>query len=195
MKRQLLLASLIAAGFSMPVAAQYAGINDVIAQTIAGMNAPRPNKCFDGRWTPSAKKIANGPARAEAAMANYRQHAAAGGDLRKAIGDYGMRRWQLDGAEGDIRNIHDPIIANISRMERVAVRPGNEGAFYRAQWRALAADGTELGRYDGLMRWNGLKFMTLDLYSPAAIDTPVPDTPFCQTPGDVEKWREAKGKS
>ena len=192
MKRQLLFASLIAAGFSMPLAAQYAGINDVIAQTIAGMNAPRPNKCYDDRWTPSAESILRGPERVEATMANYRQIASTGTDLRKAVGSEGTRRWQVDGQIRDARSVADPFLPRVARLERLFVRPGNENAFYRMQWRALAADGSEIGIYDGVMFWRSKKFMSLDLYTPGAAVRPVPDTPFCQVPGDVEQWQETK---
>src|SRR4051812_26610106 len=81
----------------MPAIAQSSFMADVIGQAVAGYGAGRPNACYDGRWTPSAESLAKGPARVEAAMANYRQVASAGTDLRKVIGAEGVRRWQLDG--------------------------------------------------------------------------------------------------
>lgn len=176
-----------------PAATQSYAINDVIAQTIAGYgNRGRPDGCYNGRWTPSAESIQKGPDRVEVTMANYRQIASAGTDLRKAVGSEGMRRWQIDGQVMDARSVRDPFLPRVARLERLFVRPGNENAFYRIQWRAFAADGSEIGIYDGVMFWRSKKFMTLDLYTPGAKVRPVADTPFCQVPGDVEQWQEAK---
>jgi len=194
MNRSFLACFLLAAAVPTSAHAQFAGMPDVIAQTIAGMNAPLPDKCYDGRWTPSAESIAKGPARVEAAMANYRQVAATGTDLRKVIGSEGVRRWQLDGKVQDVRAVRDPFLSRVARLELLAVTPSNGGAYYRAQWRAIAADGSEVGSYDALMFWRSKKFMSLDLYTPSATDRPLPDTPFCQRPGDVEEWKEARAK-
>lgn len=176
-----------------PAASQSSMINDVIAQTVAGYgNRERPNGCYNGRWTPSAESIQKGPDRVESTMANYRQIASTGTDVRKAVGSEGTRRWQIDGEVKDARSVADPFLPRAARLERLFVRPGNENAFYRIQWQALAADGSEIGIYDGVMFWRSKKFMTLDLYTPGAKVRPVPDTPFCQIPGDVELWQEAE---
>ena len=194
MKSHLMLASLIAANVSASVSAQSYIANDVIAQMLMGVGSGRPDKCYDGRWAPSAESVAKGPARVEAAMANYRQVASTGTDLRKVIGSEGLRRWQLDGKVADVRAVQDPFLPRVARLDLLSVTSGNESAYYRAQWRAVAADGTEIGLYDALMFWKSSKFMALDLYSPTATDRPIADTPFCETPGDVEKWKEAKAK-
>jgi hypothetical protein len=168
-------------------------VNDVIAQTLMGVGSGLPDKCYDGRWTPSAELIAKGPARVEAAMANYRQVASTGTDLRKVIGSEGVRRWQLDGQVQDVRAVRDPFLPRAARLELLFVTAGNSFD-YRAQWRAIAADGSEICIYDAVMFWKSKKFMSLDLYTPSATDRPLPNTPFCQTPGDVERWTEAKAK-
>jgi hypothetical protein len=168
---------------------------DMIGQAVAGYGGgARPDGCYNGRWTPSAESIAKGPARVEAVMANYRQIASTGTDLRRAIGAEGVRRWQLDGQVQDVRAVSDPFLPKVARLERLFITSGNESAYYRIQWRAYAADGSEIGIYDALMFWNGKKFMSLDLYTAQATVRPVANTPFCETPGDVELWREAKAK-
>jgi hypothetical protein len=184
---------LAAAGLSAPAVAQYPMVNDVIAQTLMGIGSGLPDKCYDGRWAPSAELIAKGPARVEAAMANYRQVASTGTDLRKVIGSEGVRRWQLDGQVQDVRAVRDPFLPKVARLELLFVTAGNSFD-YRAQWRAIAADGSEIGIYDAVMFWKSKKFMSLDLYSPTATERPVAEAPFCQTPGDIEKWKEAKAK-
>lgn len=166
---------------------------DVLGQVAAGYGG-RPSSCYNGRWTPSAESIAKGPARAEAAMANYRQVASTGTDLRKVIGSEGVRRWKLDGKVQDVRSVNDPFLPRAARLELLFARPGNEGAYYRAQWRAYAADGSEIGIYDALMFWRSDHFMSLDLYTPQAADRPIADTPFCETPGDVEAWQKDKAE-
>lgn len=177
-----------------PAGAQSSFMADVIGQAVAGYGGGRPNACYDGRWTPSAESIAKGPARVEAAMANYRQVASTGTDLRKVIGSEGVRRWQLDGQVQDVRAVRDPFLPRATRLELLFVTSGNESAYYRAQWRAYAADGGEIGIYDALMFWKSKKFMSLDLYTPGATARPLANTPFCETPGDVEAWKEAKAK-
>lgn len=192
MKRWLCCLSFTAAIISTPSAAQFAGVNDVIAQTLMGVGADKPDKCYDGRWTPSAESVVKGPARVEAAMAHYRQVASTGTDLRKVIGSEGVRRWQIDGQVQEVRAVRDPFLPRVARLDLLSVTSGNGSAYYRAQWRASAADGTQIGIYDALMFWRSNKFMSLDLYSPTASDRPIADTPFCHTPGDVEKWKAAK---
>jgi hypothetical protein len=177
-----------------PAGGQSSFIPSMIGQAVAGYNITRPNACYDGRWTPSAGSIAKGPERVEAAMANYRQVASTGTDLRRVIGGEGVRQWQLDGQVQDVRTVRDPFLPKVARLERLFVTPGNEGAYYRAQWRAYAADGTEIGIYDALMFWSSKKFMSLDLYTPQAAAKPIANTPFCETPGDVEAWKEATAK-
>ena len=127
-------------------------------------------------------------------MANYRQVAAAGTDLRKVIGSEGVRRWQLDGQTQDVRAVRDPFLPRIARLERLFITSGNENAYYRVQWRAYAADGSEIGIYDALMFWKSSRFMSLDLYTPRPTARPVANTPFCETPGDVELWQKAKAE-
>jgi len=193
-KSALLGAVALAALAAAPAVSQSSFMADVIGQAVAGYGSGRPNACYDGRWTPSAESIAKGPERVEAAMANYRQVASIGTDLRKVIGSEGVRRWQIDGQQQDVRAVRDPFLPKIARLERLFITSGNENAYYRVQWRAYAADETEIGIYDALMFWRSKKFMSLDLYTPQATDMPVANTPFCETPGDVEAWQEAKAK-
>lgn len=190
-----ILAATALAASATSASAQSSIANDVVAQMLMSGNQGRPSSCYNGRWTPSAESVAKGPDRVEVTMANYRQIATAGTDLRKAVGSEGQRRWQLDGQVMDARSVRDPFLPRVARLERLFVRSGNESAFYRVQWRAVAADGSEIGIYDGLMFWRSKKFMSLDLYTPQAQVRPVADTPFCQVPGDVEKWQEAKAES
>jgi hypothetical protein len=194
MRKIVIAGAVLAVGLAAPALAQSYIANDVIAQTLMGVGSGRPDKCYDGRWTPSAESIAKGPQRVEAAMANYRQVASSATDLRKVIGSEGVRRWQVDGQVQDVRAVRDPFLPRAARLELLFVTPSNESAYYRAQWRAVAADGTEIGIYDALMFWRSKKFMSLDLYTPSATERPVANTPFCQVPGDGEKFKEAKAK-
>lgn len=195
MRTTYILAAAVLAASATSATAQSSIANDVVAQMLMSGNQGRPSSCYNGRWTPSAESILKGPERVEATMANYRQFASAGTDLRKAVGSEGLRRWQIDGQVMDARAVRDPFLPRVARLERLFVTSGNESAFYRVQWRALAADGSEIGIYDGLMFWRSKKFMSLDLYTPQATVRPVPNTPFCEVPGDVEKWQEAKAES
>jgi hypothetical protein len=194
MRKTALIGAAVAALGAASATAQSSFMADMIGQAVAGYGGGRPSGCYNGRWTPSAESIAKGPARVEAAMANYRQVASTGTDLRKVIGSEGVRRYQLDGQLQDVRAVRDPFLPRIARLERLFITSGNENAYYRAQWRAYAADGSEIGIYDALMFWKSNHFMSLDLYTPRATGRPVANMPFCESPGDVELWQEAKAK-
>ena len=169
-----------------------AQVSVAIAQTLASKNGPLPDKCYDGRWSPSANDIDRDGRRAEAVMVNYRQLAASGSDVSKIFTrDKSVRDWQLDGESQDIRAVHDPWIGRIARLERVVLRPGN-ATNSRAEWRAYAADGTEIGLYDVWLNMDSSRINQLNLYSPGAKVRPLPDTPFCVTPGDVEEWKSVR---
>lgn len=180
-----------------PAAAQSNFVASVIGQTIANMNTAAPDKCFDGRWSPSAEDIEKGKARVQSGLDHYRQLAAAGTDVSKAfIGSKSFRRWQLDGQNQDPRALRDPWIGQAARLEQVAFTASNWNSGYHVQWKALAADGTMVGLYDAWMNKSdtGSRFVWLDLYSPAAAAKAMANTPFCDQPGDIEKWKEAKAK-
>jgi hypothetical protein len=182
-----------------PAVAQSSFMADVIGQAVAGYgNGGTPDKCYDGRWQPKPKDLAEGPQRVEAAMRAYRQLAANSTDLKPVFtGGKHVWLWRIDGAEQDVRAMRDPWAARVARVEPIAFAASNQGGQYRALWKALAADGTVLGIYDGwLTRWDGntARFMHLDLYSPGAAKQPDPVIPFCFAPGDVAKWQEARAR-
>lgn len=174
-----------------------AALPDVLGQTVANMNAGAPDKCYDGRWSPSAEDIENGKVRVQSGLDHYRQLAGAGTDVSKAfIGSKSMRRWQLDGEKQDPRALRDPWIGQAAKLEPTAFTVGNWKNGYHAQWRAVAADGSTLGYYDAWMNKSdtGSRFIWLDLHSPATADKVMADTAFCSEPGDIENWKEAKAK-
>ena len=187
------LAALCSAG----AMAQSSFMADVIGSTIANMNSGVPEKCFDGRWSPSAEDIEKGKARVASGLEHYRELATSGTDVSKAfIGSKSFRRWRLDGQNQDPRAFRDPWIVQAATLEPVAFTVGNWKSTYHAQWKALSADGTVLGIYDAWMNKSdtGSRFIWLDLYSPAASEKAMANTPFCDQPGDVEKWKEAKAR-
>ena len=196
-KTALIGAAAAALLWAAPAAAQYAAINDVIAQTIMSMNQGYPDTCYTEKWAPKPNEIADGSERSEKGMADYLKFAAAGTDLSEAYaGRLENRHWKLDGIEQDTRASRDPWVARIARIERVDLRVGNAGVTYRGLWRAYAADGTPLGTYEALLlrKRGGSRLNELALHSPGGADQPAAATPFCVAPGDIEKWQEAKAK-
>src|SRR5205814_70055 len=107
-----------------------------------------------------------------------------------------FRHWRLDGQNQDPRALRDPWIAQAATLEPVAFTVGNWKSSYHAQWKAVSADGTVLGLYDAWMNKSdtGSRFIWLDLYSAAAADKAMPNEPFCDQPGDVGLWKQAKAK-
>jgi len=194
MRTRLILAGSLLAATPAAAPAQSSMIPDLIAQTIMAGRSSQiwSDKCFDGRWQASAEHLAKGPERVEAVMANYRALAAAGTDLRGAIGSEGARDWRLDGVSHPVKDVHDPFLARTARLERLFIRSSNGNRYYRVQWRALAADGSEVGIYDGLLWGLSPKFMTLSLYTPGSKERPPENVPFCQFPKDVAQWQQAR---
>jgi hypothetical protein len=197
MRNALLIGAAVAASGAAPAVAQSNFVASVIGQTIANMNQGAPEKCFDGRWTPSAEDIEKGKIRVASGLDHYRELAAAGTDVSKAfIGSKSFRRWRLDGQNEDPRALRDPWIARAAKLEPVAFTAGNWNSSYHAQWKAVDADGNVLGLYDAWMNKSdtGSRFIWLDLYSPAAADKAMPNVPFCDQPGDIEEWKAANAK-
>jgi hypothetical protein len=182
-----------------PAVAQSSFMADMIGQAVAGYgNAGTPDACYDGRWQPKPKDLAMGPQRVEAAMRAYQQFATTSTDLKPVFtGGKHIWLWRIDGVEQDVRAVRDPWAPSVARVEPIAFQGANQAGTFRALWRAVAADGTVLGTYDGwLTRWDGntARFMHLDLYSANAAKQPDPMIPFCFAPGDIAKWQEAKAK-
>jgi hypothetical protein len=189
---------LAAAGMSAPAAAQYPMINDVIAQTISGMNQGTPERCLDGHWEPTEQQAARFTAEAEPALRTYLQLAASGGDLSPAFTNRRFdRKWSLDGqAATDFATVRDPWASRIARIELVGLRLGGMKVRGRGIWKAYGADGAELGTYDGLFRrkTKGFEVSSLDLYTPGTAKQPPALTGFCYTPGDTEEYFAAKAE-
>lgn len=198
MRKTIVIAAAVAAFGGAPAAGQSSFMAAVIGQTVMSMNSGTPTACYDGRWQPKAKDIADGQTRAESAVQAYRQAASASTDLKPVFtGGKHIWLWRIDGVEQDVRAGRDPWLSRVSRFEPVAFQAANQAGTFRALWRAVAADGTVLGTYDGwLTRWNGntARFMHLDLYSANSAKQADPMTPFCYAPGDIAKWQEAKAK-
>jgi len=168
-------------------ASAQSAVTTALSQNPLGRNVPAATACYDGRWTPNAKDSARATARAEAAMQKYRELGAVGGNMKKLFAGRDPM-WTLDAHPQDVRDLHDPWITRTARLEPIAITSSNEGMSYHAEWRALAADGTAIGTYDGLLEWSG-RFVSLNLYSPAAIGKPSANGPFCREPGDMEEWQ------
>ena len=150
-----------------------------------------PDACFDGRWSPKPKDIERAQARSEQAINRYLRLASSGSDVSGAfmgaIAGKKQRHWYLDGVEVDTKIAKDPWAARVVRVEPIGMVVGNWPIKYRAQWRALAADGSTLGIYDGFMQTTirGAQIYDLKLYSPGSTARPEPMTPFCNVPGDL----------
>ena len=197
MKRQLLLASLIAAGFSMPVAAQSSMANDVIAGMLS-QGSGQNQACYDGHWDSTPAQTEKARPGAEPAMRLYLQYAVApAGDVSGAFFHaWDMIHWSLDGVKTPVPSARDPWAARIARIEPVGFALGNWKRRYRAQWRAIGTDGAVLGLYDAYMRkkGNGQQLLRLDLYSPTATVQPKPMGKFCEFPGDTDSWDATKAE-
>lgn len=186
----------VAAAWAGPAVAQGI-IPDVIASTIANMNQGMPEACLDGSWEPTPEQAARFTAEAEPALRNYLELAAAGADLSPAFTHRRSdRRWAIDGEQSDFAAVRDPWAARVARLELVGLRLGGTKVRGRGLWRAFAADGTELGIYDGLFRrkTRGFAVSSLDLFSAGAVKQPAALTGFCYTPGDTEQFREARAE-
>ncbi len=189
-------ALLAAAALAGPAAAQGI-IPAVIGATIANMNQGTPERCLDGSWEPTPRQAARFTAEAEPALRRYLELAAAGADLAPAFtGRRADRRWAIDGETRDFAAVRDPWAARIARLELVGLRLGGMKVRGRGLWRAFAADGAELGLYDGLFRRRsrGFEISSLDLFSAGAAGQPGALTGFCYTPGDTEAFREARAE-
>jgi hypothetical protein len=186
----------MAAAWAAPAMAQGL-IPSVISATIANMNQGMPEACLDGSWEPTAEQAARFTAEAEPALRAYLALAAAGADLRPAFtGRRADRRWRIDGEEPDFAAVRDPWAARVARLELVGLRLGGAKVRGRALWRAFAADGAELGSYDGLFRrkTHGFEVSSLDLFTAGAGKEPAALTGFCYTPGDTEAFLEARAE-
>jgi hypothetical protein len=186
---------LVAATLAMPARAQGI-IPDVIASTIANMNQGMPEWCLDGSREPNAQQAARFTAEAEPSLRAYLALASAGADLSPAFVSGGERHLAIDGAAQDVPTGRDPWAARVARLELVGLRLGAMRVRGRGLWRAFAADGTELGTYDGLFRRKsrGFAVSSLDLYSTGAVKQPAALGGFCYTPGDAEAFLEARAQ-
>lgn len=188
----------LAAALAAPAVAQSSFMADVIAQTVANsMNQGMPEPCLDGRWEPTPEQAARFTAEAEPALRAYLELAATGADLSPAFTNRRSdRSWALDGEEQEFAAVRDPWAARVARLELVGLRLGGMKVRGRGLWRAFAADGTELGIYDGLFRrrTRGFEVSSLDLYSTGAAKQPPALIGFCYTPGDTEEFLEMRAE-
>ena len=191
MKFYLLSAALIAAMGSAPLGAQSYIANDVIAGMLSQGSGQHEN-CYNGKWDSTPAETEAKRPGAEPAMRLYLQFAAApGGDVSGAFFHaHDMIYWSLDGVKTPVSGARDPWAAKVARIEPVGFALGNWKRRYRAQWRAIAADGSVIGLYDAYMRkkGDGQQLLGLDLYSPTATVQPKPMGRFCEFPGDTDKW-------
>lgn len=194
MNRAIFIAPALALAAPAPAQAQGV-IPDVISSTVANMNRGLPERCLDGRMEPDAAESARFTAEAEPALRAYLALAAAGSDPTPAFTSRrNERSWALDAEPLDLATGRDPWAARIARLELVGLRLGGWKVHGRGLWRAFAADGTELGLYDGYFRAHreGFRVSALDLFSPGGDKQPTPIAGFCDVPGDTEQFREAR---
>lgn len=200
MKRHLLFASLIATVFSMPVAGQSSFMSDMIGQAVANSmgQSGNPKSCYDGRMQAKPQQVAIGAGQVDAAFASYLRLASSSTDTSTIfVANRKMRHWLVDGQEQDVRAMRDPLANRIARIERTGLVTSNRGLEYHAAWRAIGADGSTLGTYDGwLVTWGkqGARFFSLDLNLPGSPAQAKPIVPFCYQPGDIEEWHLANAK-
>jgi len=189
----------VAAASATAATAQSTFIPSVIAQTIMNMqNQGVPERCLDGLWEPTPQQAARFTAEAEPSLRAYLALAGLYADPTSSFTDRRSDRyWSLDGVESEIAAIHDPWASRVVRLELVGLRLGGMKVRGRAIFRAFAADGTELGIYDGLFRrrTRGFAVSSLSLYSPGAAKQPAAISGFCYTPGDTEEFREARARN
>lgn len=189
-------ASLLAAA---PAIAQSSFMAGVIGQTVANSaNQGLPERCLDGHWEPKPEEAARFEVEAEPALRTYLELARAGSDLGPAFTNRKFdRRWSLDGTVAkDFSAVRDPWASQVAKIELVGLRLGGMKVRGRGVWKAYAADGTELGTYDGLFRrkTKGFEVSSLDLYTAGAAKQAPVMTGFCYTPGDTEQYFAAKAE-
>lgn len=187
-------ALLAAAMTAAPASAQV--IVDAIGQAMGNMSGGMSESCLDGSDEPTVEQAARFTREAEPAMRAYLALATTGADVSPSFVHRNEIRWTIDGAALDIRTGRDPWAGRVARLELIGLRLGAFKVRGRGQWRAFAADGTELGVYDGLFRRRsrGFELTWLDLYSAGAARQAPALIPFCYTPGDAEEFREARAR-
>lgn len=180
--------------YSGSASAQMPGINDVIAQTIAGMNSGLPDSCYNGKWSPKAEKIDEPRDAALPVLTIYLETAAKGGDLSSLVWHRKSEsHWALNGETVPFNQARDPIAARVTKLDRRAFFLSNLETRGRAVFDAYDSAGNALGVYDIVVRKKGSNWTisTLDIYGNGTAAKPAPLSAFCDVPGDVEKWQEA----
>ena len=197
MIRAAIIASALASAVMATSAVAQGVMTDAIMTTAANASRGPSERCLDGLGEPTPQQAARFTSEAEPAFRRYLELAAAGMDLSPAFTNRSFdRRWAIDGEEHDFAIVRDPWAAQVARLELIGLRLGGMRVRGRALWRAFAADGTELGIYDGLFRrrTRGFEVSSLDLFSPGFAKPPLALTGFCYTPGDTEAFREARAQ-
>ncbi len=108
--------------------------------------------------------------------------------------------WSIDSVSNhDLKMVHDPWAAKITRLELVGAVAGQEedGLYGHALWRAYGANNDLLGTYEmlGVRKTSGYALNQLALWSPGHEGHAKPLTPFCGVPGDHEASLAAKAEA
>jgi hypothetical protein len=197
MTRAICLAVLSASLLLAPPTSAQGLVPAAAGQVIVTLNFGLPEACLDGRWDPNVADTARFMAEAEPALLAYLTRAASRSANVSPFENGGLdRRWTLDGARLNARTGRDPWAADVARLDLLGLRLGGKKQRGRALWRAFAADGTELGIYDGLFRRRRRDFelIAVDLFSPGAARQPPVLSGFCDMPGDVDAYHEARAR-
>jgi len=189
-----ILGGLLAALTSESAAAQVSP--SVFGNTIGKLMTPgkMPDSCYDGTGRVSAKAIQKVAPYVDRTIQNYRERAMGAEGIRTAFMKHG--RLIIDGVEIDLARAKDPWLdPTVQLVRREDFVRATAGGFVLVRWNAIAHDGRVLGTYEGFMapRPREFGFRELKLYTEGT-SKPEALKAFCQMPGDVEAWREAKVK-
>jgi hypothetical protein len=153
--------------------------------------------CYDGTAKHNAKYFAGQIPYADQAMDKYLGLAKTTSSLDKMFtGTRDHRVLFIDGTQADTRTARDPWAARIAKLDRVDLVQSNDTQNIHGQWRAITSNGTTLGTYDVLLRAGvgGYHIRQMSLISTGSTTRPSELTPFCNEPGDIARWQQAKAK-
>lgn len=194
------LSAALLLGAPTGAAAQSSMMPDLIGQTIASsmnrnMNKRPSESCLALQIPEEPKAVARFEAEAEPALRAYLARAAIGADPSRAYKGDWKRRWRLDRkVTRNLADVRDPWAARVDRLEQVGLILGRNQSSGHGIWRAFAADGTWLGTYQAEMvrKGKGYAISRLALWSPGMEDKGEALGPFCEIPGDHERYLQAK---
>lgn len=190
MRKNVTLAGLVVllSTASMPVHAQYAIINDVIAQTVMNMSSGAP--CINM----PASELAEARDPAPGIMQGYFAAAAGGGKKSASFKLNKKAKWSAGGvisAMADIDTQTDPLAVAGNSLNPDPLRFFRAGTFGTAlgQWAVRDAGGGVVGVYTAMFEREKNVWKLRELTVSKADEVVEPIAAYCQKPGDTTGQR------